>query len=132
MTEVTVGISAVREFTVTDDDTAVALGSGDVPNLATLRVVARLEAATVACLADVPTTARRASAPGSTSTTRRVAGGAHVTAAASVVEIDGRRVAVRGRRRRAPPRRRSARAAVPTGASYLPWSTASVLPSRLP
>lgn len=34
--------------TVTQDDTAVALGSGDVPVLATPRLVAWLEAATVA------------------------------------------------------------------------------------
>lgn len=33
--------------TVTDDDTALALGSGDVPVLATPRLVAWLEAATV-------------------------------------------------------------------------------------
>lgn len=33
---------------VTDDDTAIALGSGDVPVLATPRLVAWLEAATVA------------------------------------------------------------------------------------
>lgn len=37
-------------FTVTDADTAVALGSGDVPVLATPRLIAWLEAATVAAL----------------------------------------------------------------------------------
>ncbi len=36
------------QFTVTDDDTAVALGSGDVPVLATPRLLAWVEAATVA------------------------------------------------------------------------------------
>ena len=94
MTEVTPGISAVREFTVTDDDTATALGSGDVPVLATPRVVAWLEAATVACLADVLD-------DGATSVGTRVEVdhllaspvGARVTAAVSVVEVDGRRVA---------------------------------------
>lgn len=35
-------------YTVTDDDTALALGSGDVTVLATPRLVAWLEAATVA------------------------------------------------------------------------------------
>jgi fluoroacetyl-CoA thioesterase len=93
MTEPTVGISAVREHTVTDDDTAVALGSGDVPVLATPRVVAWLEGATVACLDDVLDDA-------STSVGTRVEidhlaaspVGAHITAAASVVEVDGRSV----------------------------------------
>lgn len=93
MSEPTVGLSAVREFTVTDDDTAAALGSGDVPVLATPRVVAWLEAATVACLAEVLD-------DGATSVGTRVEVdhlvaspvGAHVTAAASVVEVDGRRV----------------------------------------
>jgi predicted thioesterase len=38
-------------FTVTDSDTAIALGSGDVPVLATPRLLAWLEAATVAAAA---------------------------------------------------------------------------------
>lgn len=37
-----------QQFTVTDEDTAVALGSGDVPVLATPRLLAWMEAATVA------------------------------------------------------------------------------------
>jgi predicted thioesterase len=47
-------------YEVTDDDTAVALGSGDVPVLGTPRLIAWLEAATVAeaaaSLADGQTT----------------------------------------------------------------------------
>jgi predicted thioesterase len=39
-------------FTVTDADTAMALGSGDVPVLATPRVIAWLEAATVEAAQD--------------------------------------------------------------------------------
>lgn len=42
------GETAEFAHTVTRDDTAVALGSGDVPVLATPRLVAWLEAATVA------------------------------------------------------------------------------------
>ena len=43
--------SASLTFTVTDDDTAAALGSGDLPVLATPRLLAWLEAATCAALA---------------------------------------------------------------------------------
>ena len=39
-------------FTVTEDDTAIALGSGDVPVLATPRVLAWMEKATVAAAAE--------------------------------------------------------------------------------
>ena len=46
--ELAAGLSARVELTVTDADTAQALGSGDVPVLATPRVLALVEAATVA------------------------------------------------------------------------------------
>ncbi len=51
MTAPEVGASAALSFDVSDDDTALALGSGDVPVLATPRLLAWLEAATVECLA---------------------------------------------------------------------------------
>jgi len=44
------GLSARLSYLVTDADTASALGSGDVPVLATPRLLAWLEAATVAAL----------------------------------------------------------------------------------
>ncbi|PZM96856.1 MAG: thioesterase [Actinobacteria bacterium] len=44
----TVGLSAQVELTVTDSDTAQTVGSGDVPVLSTPRVLALMEAATVA------------------------------------------------------------------------------------
>jgi fluoroacetyl-CoA thioesterase len=46
-----VGASAQLELTVTDADTAQTVGSGDVPVLATPRVLALAEAATVRALA---------------------------------------------------------------------------------
>ena len=46
-----VGASAQLELTVTDADTAQAIGSGDVPVLGTPRVLALAEAATVRALA---------------------------------------------------------------------------------
>jgi len=51
------GLVAVHEHTVADADTAIALGSGDVPVLATPRIVAWAEAACVAALADSATDA---------------------------------------------------------------------------
>ena len=42
------GLSASSQLRVTDDDTASGLGSGDVPVLGTPRLLAALEAATVA------------------------------------------------------------------------------------
>ncbi|HYO39629.1 MAG TPA: thioesterase [Nocardioidaceae bacterium] len=44
------GDTATRTFTVTDQDTAAALGSGDLPVLATPRLVAWCEAVTCAVL----------------------------------------------------------------------------------
>jgi predicted thioesterase len=52
MTDAAVGDSATLEFVVTDADTASALGSGDVPVLATPRAIAWAEAATCSVLAD--------------------------------------------------------------------------------
>lgn len=88
-----VGLEAALEFVVADDDTALALGSGDVPVLATPRLLAWLEAATVECLAP-------ALDPDSTSVGTRVEVehlaaspvGAHVVARASVSYADGRLV----------------------------------------
>lgn len=44
------GLSAVVELTVTDDDTALALRSGDVPVLATPRILALVEEASMLAL----------------------------------------------------------------------------------
>jgi predicted thioesterase len=90
---VTVGMSAVREYMVTEADTAVALGSGDVAVLATPRVLAWVEAASVVCLDDVLDDSE-------TSVGTRVElehlvatpVGAHVSAVASVAHVDGRLV----------------------------------------
>jgi fluoroacetyl-CoA thioesterase len=48
--DVTAGLQACLTRVVTDDDTAIAMGSGDVPVLATPRLLAWFEAATVAAL----------------------------------------------------------------------------------
>jgi fluoroacetyl-CoA thioesterase len=46
------GTGCSLPFEVTDDDTAIALGSGDVPVLATPRLLAWLEAATCAAASE--------------------------------------------------------------------------------
>jgi predicted thioesterase len=81
------------ELTVTDADTAQAMGSGDVPVLGTPRVLALAEAATVAATAAKLT-------PGSTTVGTRVElehtapspVGATVTATATLAKVDGRRL----------------------------------------
>lgn len=45
------GLAASFDFVVTDDDTAIAFGSGDVPVLATPKVLALVERATVQAVA---------------------------------------------------------------------------------
>ncbi|SBT47481.1 thioesterase family protein [Micromonospora narathiwatensis] len=87
------GLIARVELTVTDADTAQAVGSGDVPVLGTPRVLALAEAATVAA------TAARMPA-GSTTVGVRVElehraatpVGRTVTAEARLAKVDGRRL----------------------------------------
>lgn len=85
--------SATLDFTVTDDDTATALGSGDLAVLATPRLLAWCEAVTCAAIDGSLTEA-------TTSVGTRVqlehvgasAVGAQVRVTASVVYLDGRLV----------------------------------------
>lgn len=89
----TPGLSARVELTVTDSDTAQAVGSGDVPVLGTPRVLALAEAATVAA------TATRMPS-GMTTVGLRVEldhraptpVGRTVTAQARLAKVDGRRL----------------------------------------
>jgi predicted thioesterase len=87
------GLSARVELTVTDADTAQAMGSGDVPVLGTPRVLALVEAASVAA------TASRMG-PGLTTVGVRVdlahrlatPIGRTVVAQAKLAKVDGRRL----------------------------------------
>jgi fluoroacetyl-CoA thioesterase len=82
---------ATLTFSVTEDDTALAVGSGSLPVLGTPRLLAWLEAATCACLEPVV-------ADGSTSVGTRVQVehlaaspvGASVEVSASSAYVDGR------------------------------------------
>ena len=87
------GLSARVELTVTDADTAQSVGSGDVPVLATPRVLALAEAATVVA------TARQM--PGGMTTVGTRAEVEHraptpvgrmVTATATLAKVDGRKL----------------------------------------
>jgi predicted thioesterase len=87
------GLTAQVDLTVTEDDTAVALRSGDVPVLATPRLVALCEEATCRALTGhLP--------PGTTSVAKRVqfdhlvpvGVGGTVTAEATLDRIEGRRL----------------------------------------
>lgn len=90
---VTIGSSAAPEFTVGDDDTAIALGSGDVPVLGTPRLIAWCEEATVLALAS-------GLEPGQTSVGYQIRVdhlaptpvGGSVTVEAAVSAVDGRQV----------------------------------------
>ena len=91
--EFSVGATADVTHAVADADTATALGSGDVPVLGTPRVLALLEAATVAAVAP-------ALADGQTTVGTRISiehraatpVGRTVTARARLVAVDGRRL----------------------------------------
>jgi predicted thioesterase len=91
--ELPAGLAASVELTVTDADTAQALGSGDVPVLGTPRLLALVEAATVAATATKLDT-------GYTTVGTRVeldhrvatAVGRTVVAEAQLVKVDGRRL----------------------------------------
>ncbi|HET7310432.1 MAG TPA: hotdog domain-containing protein [Mycobacteriales bacterium] len=88
-----VGLTASVALVVGDADTAVALGSGDVPVLGTPRVVALVEQATVAAVRD-------ALDAGQTTVGTHIdlehlrpsAVGATVEARATLVTLDGRRL----------------------------------------
>jgi predicted thioesterase len=90
------GATAFAHLTVTDADTARAVGSGDVAVLATPRLLALCEEATVAALAPVL-------APHETSVGARVVldhlapspVGAHVSAEAVLTTVEGRRLTFR-------------------------------------
>lgn len=91
--EPVVGASATIEHTVAEQDTALALGSGDVPVLGTPRVLALLEQATVGAVAG-------SLAPESTTVGARIeidhllpsSVGDRVVASALLTDVSGRRL----------------------------------------
>jgi len=85
------GLDATRTFTVTDADTASALGSGDLAVLATPRLLAWCEAVTCAAVADaVPSGQTTVGSRMSLAHERPSPVGAKVVVRAAVVHVDGR------------------------------------------
>jgi len=83
--------SATLTFTVTDDDTATALGSGSLPVLATPRLLAWCEAAT--CAAVEPALPEGATSVGTRISLEHLAAspvGQAVEVSASTTYVDGR------------------------------------------
>lgn len=84
-------LTATLTFTVTDDDTAVAVGSGSLPVLGTPRLLAWCEAAT--CAALEPTLADGSTSVGTRVTLEHLAAspvGQQVEVTASTTYVDGR------------------------------------------
>ena len=93
-------LSATLTFTVTDDDTAIAVGSGSLPVLGTPRLLAWCEAAT--CAALEPTLSDGSTSVGTRISLEHLAAsavGQEVEVSASTTYVDGRlhRFTVRAR-----------------------------------
>lgn len=86
-------LSATRTFTVTDQDTAAAVGSGSLPVLGTPRLLAWCEAVT--CQAIAPATGQGQTSVGTRVALEHVAAspvGAEVEVSATASHVDGRLV----------------------------------------
>lgn len=93
---IAVGARGEQVATVTNSDTAIAMGSGDVPVLATPRVIAWMEAAAVAALS--PTLARDMTTVGTVISVEHLVAspvGSSVLAVAEVTDVQARRVTFR-------------------------------------
>src|SRR4051795_6986836 len=87
------GMAARVELTVTEADTAQALGSGDVPVLGTPRVLALAEAATVAATArQLPRGLTTVGVRAEVEHRAPAPLGLRVTALATLTKVDGRKL----------------------------------------
>lgn len=90
------GERATVQILVTEADTAIAVGSGDVPVLATPRLLALAEAACVAAIAPhLPEGMTSVGTAVSLEHRRACPVGAEVTVEAELTELDGRRLVCR-------------------------------------
>jgi predicted thioesterase len=91
MNRVAIGATGTHLSTVSIEDTAIQMGSGDVPVLATPRVVAWMEAAAVASL-DLPADATSVGMHISVDHSAPTLVGASVRAVAEVRAVEGPRI----------------------------------------
>lgn len=91
-TLIPVGAGATFSAHVTDDDTAISVGSGDVPVLATPRVIAWLEAAAVSALSDLPEEMTSVGIHIAVDHVAPTLAGADVRAEATVSSVEGQRI----------------------------------------
>jgi predicted thioesterase len=87
-----VGACATFSTQVTDDDTAVSMGSGNVPVLATPRVIAWLEAAAVSALSDLPEDMTSVGIHIAVDHVAPTLAGSDVRAEATVSSVEGKRI----------------------------------------
>jgi fluoroacetyl-CoA thioesterase len=87
------GLEAAFRYTLAEADTAAAVGSGDVPVLATPRLLALAEAATVAAISPhLPQGVTSVGTSASLEHRRASPIGAELVVEAELTEIDGRRL----------------------------------------
>jgi predicted thioesterase len=92
MSTIMIGDHASHVARVSEDDTAVRMGSGDVPVLATPRVIAWMEAAAVAALHELPAEMTSVGIHVSVDHTAPTLVGAEVRAEAAVRMVEGKRI----------------------------------------
>ncbi len=103
------GLLSFVEIVVADTDTAMAMGSGDVPVLGTPRLLALAEAAAVAAIAPGLESGLTSVGTGAALEHKRASPvGAQVVVEAELTEVDGRRLVFRFIARQKPPSGRPA------------------------
>lgn len=92
-TNITEGLTYTSTLTVGENDTAIALGSGNLPVLATPRMMALMENAAMLCVADaLPEGCSTVGGHIESSHLRPSKVGAEVSATATLTKVDGKKL----------------------------------------
>lgn len=87
------GLTYTSKLTVTDNDTAIALGSGNLPVLATPRMMALMENAAMLCVAnELPEGSTTVGGHIESSHLKPSKVGAEVSATATLTKVDGKKL----------------------------------------